>query len=215
MKQKEVFLEGEGDAWFARNAGQLARLNLAESDPLTREILQLTGRFLNPGARVLEVGCGPGNRLAWLQENLGLECHGIEPSQKAVAAAASRGVRAQVGTADKLPFEAHFFDVVIFGFCLSWCDRDDLFRISAEADRVLKNSGWLMIWDFYSPVPTTRAYHHRPGLYTHKMDFKALFTWNPDYVVFSHRVEHHEQGGYTDDRQEWVATSVIRKYRSE
>ena len=125
----------------------------------------------------------------------------------------SLGVHAQVGTADQLPFADKSFDVVIFGFCLNLCDRDDLFKIAAEADRVLKNPGWLLLKDFYSPTPLAREYHHKASVYSYTMDYKILFTWNPDYSVYPHRVAHHTGDVHTDDRQEWVATSVLRKCR--
>lgn len=215
MKQKDIFLAGEGNAWFRRNADGLAKQRLPECDPLLVELLSLQEQLgtVHGGARVLEVGCGSGVRLAWLQQNMGLECHGIDPSDIAVSQANSAGVHAQVGTADQLPFADKSFDVVIFGFCLYLCDRDDLFKIAAEADRVLKSPGWLLIKDFYSPTPLAREYHHKAGVYSYKMDYKSLFIWNPDYSVYSHRVAHHTGDVYTDDRQEWVATSMLRKCR--
>jgi len=212
MKQRDAFLQGEGDAWFARNASSLACLKLPDDDPLILEMLGLRDYLAaGSGVRVLEVGCGPGTRLVWLKDQLGLECHGIEPSEKAVELAISRGINAQLGTADRLPYENHYFDVVIFGFCLYLCDREDLFRIAAESDRVLKNPGWLLIRDFFSPTPCAREYHHKAGVYSYKMDYRTLFTWSANYTVYSHRVTHHEVGGFTDDPQEWVATSVLRK----
>ena len=215
MKQKDIFLAGEGNAWFNRNAEGLAKQRLPDSDPLLVELLSLKEQLavVPEGGRVLEVGCGSGGRLAWLQQNMGFECHGIDPSDTGVSQANSAGVSAQVGTADELPFAEKFFDVVIFGFCLYLCDRDDLFKIASEADRVLKNNSWLLINDFYSPTAQANAYHHKAGVYSYKMDYKTLITWNPDYSVYSSRVAHHADGGYTDDRQEWVATSVLRKCR--
>lgn len=215
MKQKDIFLSGEGNAWFDRNADALVKQEMPDSDPLLLELLSLQVQLasLQEVGKVLEIGCGAGGRLAWVQQNMGLECHGIEPSELAVSQAIRAGVRTQVGTADELPFAEKFFDVVIFGFCLYLCDRDDLFKIAAEADRVLKNQGWLLIKDFYSPTPLAKAYHHKAGVFSYKMDYKTLFTWNPDYNVYSSRIAHHAYGGYTDDRQEWVSTSVLRKCR--
>ena len=215
MKQKDIFLAGEGNAWLTRNANALSKQSLPDSDPLLVELLNLKEQLapVQGGGRVLEVGCGSGVRLAWLQQNMGLECHGIDPSEIAVSQANSTNIHAQIGTADQLPFADKSFDIVIFGFCLYLCDRDDLFKIAAEADRVLKNRGWLLIKDFYSPTALAKAYHHKAGVYSYKMDYKTLFTWNPDYSVYSNRVAHHADGGYTDDQQQWVATSVLRKCR--
>ena len=211
MKQREVFLDSEGDAWFERNARLLDSGSLAESDPLLVEIISLSAPSPTQGTTVLEIGCGDGARLGWLKENRGCSCFGVEPSAQAVEVARARGVAVEQGTAEQLPFADYAFDMVLFGFCLYLCDREDLFRIAFEADRVLKNPGWLLILDFYSSTPSKRKYHHRPGLYSHKMDYRTLFTWNPAYTNFSQKVRHHSKGGYTDDPDEWVATSVLRK----
>lgn len=209
MKQNKIFLESEGNAYFERNAKLVSSRKLPESDPLLVEILTLP--TLAKGTKILEIGCGAGERLSWLKENRGFDCYGVEPSAKAVEAAKKQGILAHQGTADHLPFDDNTFDVIMFGFCLYLCDRNDLFRIACEADRVLKNPGWLLIQDFYSPSPVKREYHHRSGLFTYKMDYSALFTWNPLYVNFAHKIWHHSEGGYTDDLNEWVFTSVLRK----
>jgi len=103
------------------------------------------------------------------------------------------------------------FDIVVFGFCLYLCDREDLFRIAQEADRVLKPDGWLIIHDFFAKTPTRREYHHKPGLFSYKMDYRRLFDWHPAYTCFSDELNHHGRREFTDDPQEWVATSVLRK----
>ena len=160
---------------------------------------------------MLEIGCGEGKRLAWLAENFHLECHGIEPSALAVDAAKVAGVEAVQGTADVLPYETEMFDIVVFGFCLYLCDREDLFRIAQECNRVLKPDGWVVILDFFAPMPTRRPYHHREGVYSYKMDYRKLFDWHPAYTCFSHEINHHASDEFTDDPQEWVAISVLRK----
>ncbi|HHT9112406.1 MAG: class I SAM-dependent methyltransferase [Planctomycetes bacterium] len=210
MKQKNIFLESEGNAWFERNARLLGSRKLPEFDSLLMEILALSP-LPAEGTKILEIGCGDGTRLNWLRENLGFDCYGLEPSAQAVEAAQGRGIAAHQGTADHLPFEDRTFDIVVFGFCLYLCDREDLFRIAYEADRVLRNPGWLLIIDFYSPTPIKREYHHRSGLFSHKMDYRTLFTWHPGYTNYSHKVRHHAEDGYTDDRKEWIATAVLRK----
>jgi ubiquinone/menaquinone biosynthesis C-methylase UbiE len=210
VKQRDVFLNSEGDAYFRRNVGAVSA-RAPDSDALLAEVLALPEADVATGSRVLEIGCGEGNRLAWLRDARGCECFGLDPSALAVERARSRGIEAHRGTADRLPFEDAQFDVVLFGFCLYLCDRADLFRIASEADRVLRNPGWLLILDFFSPVPAQRAYHHREGLFSYKMDYTTLFTWNPSYTLYSHQVRHHSNGTYTDDPHEWVSTSVLRK----
>lgn len=215
MKQKEVFLQSEGDAWFNRNREGQAAIKLPDGDPMLREILDVFAiNQLNSSSKILEIGCGEGRRLAWLKETYGAQCFGIEPSGAAVAIAKTRGLNVYQGLADSLPFENHFFDLVIFGFCLYLCDRDDLFRIASEADRVLHSPGWLAIQDFYSPVPLVRDYHHKAGVKSYKMDYSSLFTWHPDYECLMRKVQGHGDHGYTDDPNEWVGIFMIRKKHS-
>jgi ubiquinone/menaquinone biosynthesis C-methylase UbiE len=211
MKQKDVFLQSEGDAWLLRNDLRMAGPLDPESDPLLMELRALSTTALSRETSILEIGCGEGRRLAWLKENHECRCEGLDPSAQAVEAAQKRGVMAQRGTADQLPYADRAFDIVIFGFCLYLCDREDLFRIASEADRVLKNPGWVLIQDFYSPTPKKAAYHHRTGLFSYKMDYRTLFSWNPGYVNYSHRIRRHQGSAYSDDPNEWIAISVLRK----
>jgi ubiquinone/menaquinone biosynthesis C-methylase UbiE len=136
---------------------------------------------------------------------------GIEPSKKAVAEAVKRGVVAVQGTADFLPYENKSFDILIFGFCLYLCDQHDLFKIAHEADRVLKDDAWLIINDFYYPGSVARDYHHKPGVQSHKMDYRKLFEWHPSYVCYSHQLQQHGLHEFCDDPQEWVSVSTMRK----
>jgi ubiquinone/menaquinone biosynthesis C-methylase UbiE len=214
MRQKKIFLQSEGNAWFTRNQQGVAARKLPDDDPLLREILDIHD---NSGGRlkVLEIGCGDGTRLAWLKNNLNANCYGIEPSDQAVAVACAQGLSVQQGTADELPFDNQSFDIVIFGFCLYLCDREDLFRIASEADRVLRSPGWLMLLDFFSPVPRAKTYHHRPSVQSHKMDYRTLFTWHPEYTCMTHKVRHHSDNSYTDEQGEWTAVSVLRKHHKD
>jgi ubiquinone/menaquinone biosynthesis C-methylase UbiE len=215
MQQKNIFLQSEADAWYERNHQAVAKKNFAIDDPVSAAIVEITElphyACDRKKLKILEIGCGEGKRLAWLAESFPIDVFGIEPSAKAVEQACRLGINAQCGTADLLPFQDSTFDVVIFGFCLYLCDRQDLFRIAQEADRVLKSDAWLVINDFFAKTPIRREYHHKAGVFSHKMDFRTLFDWHPAYTCYSHRLNRHEDSRYTDDRQEWVATSVMRK----
>lgn len=214
MKQKDIFLNVEGNAWFDRNEAALTKRSLPGDDPILMQLIALKPLTEGAQLKILEIGCGNGVRLSWLKNNMNADCHGIEPSLKAVAVARANGVQARQGTADSLPFESQSFDVVIFGFCLYLCDREDLFQISREADRVLKRKGWIAIQDFFSPVPRANVYHHLAGVQTYKMDYRKLFDWHPDYECIAHRISHHCETSHTDDPNEWVAVSVMRKFGS-
>ena len=153
--------------------------------------------------------------LSGLKKILSLECYGLDPSDKAVTLANEIGVKAAIGTADNLPFENSFFDIVIFGFCLYLCDVDDLPKISSEAFRVLKPNSYLVLHDFYSKSPRSVEYAHHKEVMTHKMDYRKLFDWHPHITCFSHELRHHETQEFTDDQSNWVSVSILKSKKKK
>lgn len=211
--QSQVFLEDEGDSWFKRNLNSLNQKDFGKSDPIVLAMQQTIHWPPGKMPNLLEIGCGSGHRLSWIATKLGYNVYGVEPSSEAVEYAQKQGLSVEKGTADCLPYAKGFFDVVCFGFCLYLCDREDLFRIATEADRVLSENGWLIIHDFFALEHTCRPYHHRDGLFSFKMDYSKLFTWNPAYVPVLQKLNQHGVEQYTDEAEEWVATTVLRKRR--
>ena len=125
-------------------------------------------------------------------------------------AEAPPGVTLTQGTAESLPFGDSLFDLVIFGFCLYLCDRHDLFRIAAEADRVLKDHGTMALYDFCTPVPYKNSYVHVEGLNSYKMDYSRLFSWNPAYRLVSHTLIPHP-GSTAMGPDHCVGVSLLHK----
>jgi ubiquinone/menaquinone biosynthesis C-methylase UbiE len=207
-KQKEIFLESEGDNWFFRNKKALDTAP-EHMDYLLQEILSIVPAG-NNNREVLEIGCGNGKRLKALKQN-GFGVTGLDPSKAAIEEAGSNGVNAYVGTADKLPFKDNEFDILVFGFCLYLCDREDLFMIAAEANRVLKNDGYIFIRDFYTKNEYANDYHHLEGIKSYKMNYSRLFEWHPNYFLIKQEVGTHNGFEQTTDKNEWVAISVLRK----
>lgn len=190
MSQKNVFLEGEGDAWFQRNRYGLNNID-SSKDMIIRALGFLTVRG---HMKILEIGCSNGSRLQLIKEKLiDVECFGIDPSIEAIEDGKKSNIlNLQVGTADRLPFNGDFFDIIIFGFSLYLCDRKDLFKIAYEADRCLCDNGYLIIKDFQPSFPYMNNYSHFEGISSYKLDYSKMFSWNPVYteifnVVFSHK----------------------------
>lgn len=176
MKQSRIFLESEGDAWHERNKNK---------DRFPDPVIQIIyDREIYP-REVLEIGCGEGWRLRRFKED-DPQCRvtGIDTGNHHVI-----NDDVYLGTADDLPFKDNSFDLVIFGFCLYVCDREDLFKIAYEADRVLQDQGYLIIHDFYpGDVSYCRTYSHDRRIKTFKMDYAKLFTGNPCYKLIEQRV---------------------------
>lgn len=178
-KQSEIVAATEGDNWHARNKDKRR-----DDDPVLKFILD------HPEIRpsnVLEIGCGTGWRLERIrhQFDLGVDtCRGCDLSHAAILAGRLKHpkVGLRVATASNLGYPADSFDLVIFGFCLYLVDREELFQVVAEADRVLADHGWLVIHDFLAE-PHSKAYGHDPRLATYKMPYHHLFTANPSYQV--------------------------------
>lgn len=209
LPQKTAFLDGEGDQWLARN-----RAALEQPSSQRDAVVQRLARQLSDGpTTVLEIGCGHGINLEQLARLRPIQAHGVDPSCDAVAAGLARNaaLALRVATADALPYDDASFDVVWFGFCLYLIDRPLLQRVVAEADRVLRDGGLMAILDFDPAVPSRRAYHHRPGLHSYKMDHARLFLANPAYVLVEKTSMQHDSEAWAADPQERVALSLCRK----
>ena len=206
MSQRARFLASEGDAYHARN---LERAALAAADPVLAAL-----RDLAPSPRrVLEVGAGDGWRLAGLGEQLPDTLRvGIDPSLAALRAGAKRAPRVACvrATAERLPFRSGTFELAIFGFCLYLIDREDLFAVAAEVDRVLAPCAHLAIFDFLPDAPQRRHYAHAEGVSSYKMDYARMFLWNPAYRCVSRRTLTH-RGGDPQRTGDRLAISVLRR----
>jgi SAM-dependent methyltransferase len=125
----EQGLEGRRAAYrFAEgpNAAELAFQAVAEVAPRT----------------VLEVGAGPGELAARVSAELGAEVRAVDISPRMVELARGRGVVAQVGDVQSLPFGDGEFDCAIAAWMLYHVP--DVDRALAELARVLRPGGRLV-----------------------------------------------------------------------
>jgi ubiquinone/menaquinone biosynthesis C-methylase UbiE len=204
MNQKESFVSGEGDRWYERNREETG------DDPVL-PIIQRHGLHFSD---VLEIGSADGRRLLRIKAAYPFaNVSGIDPSQKAVANRAT-AISLRCGTADDLPYNDNSFDLVIFGYCLYLCDRRDLFRIAYEADRVLRDHGTMMVYDFHPPEPYRNPYKHLAGLFSYKMDHSRMFSWNPAYQVICQYV-FPDPGTTSMDPDNRVGITVMQKNLAE
>lgn len=206
--QKRVFLHSEGDNYFRRN-NHLYTNGLAKKEELAHIVRSLE---LHP-KNVLEIGCANGIILDAFYKMHHSNCYGIDPSMDAILDGRSRfpALNLEVGTADALPYDDNTFDLIIFGFSLYLCDRNDLFKIAYEADRCLQNGGSILIKDFYPPFPLRNTYSHLEGVYSYKMNYPQIFLWNPAYQEIYLNVSSQAGIANRDVPDEKIAISVLRK----
>ena len=88
--------------------------------PFVRSILgrsdyAMISELVAPGTKVLDLGCGEGELLAWLAENKGVEARGVEISGQKVQRAIARGVSVYQGDIDQglADYPEFVFDYVI------------------------------------------------------------------------------------------------------
>jgi ubiquinone/menaquinone biosynthesis C-methylase UbiE len=122
------------------------------------------------GARVLDVGCGPGHLVERLADR-GLTVSGIDLDPAMIERAVRRiGERAELVAADvvSLPFADASFDLVVSTFSMHhWADHSGGL---GEIRRVLKPEGRALIFDFGGHVP---LHGHIPGP-AHHVEGSAL-----------------------------------------
>jgi len=53
---------------------------------------QLAERWIKPGARVLDLGCGDGELLAHMVNRIGIDCYGLEIDEEKITTAIGRGL---------------------------------------------------------------------------------------------------------------------------
>ena len=113
------------------------------------DVLRETVTFA--GRRVLEVGCGAGNLLGWLQRQ-GAEPVGLDPglAQLARARDNAKGVPLVAGRGEALPFESGRFGLVIFFNSLHHVPLALQWQALGEAARLLAAGGELLVVE---PLP--------------------------------------------------------------
>jgi SAM-dependent methyltransferase len=200
-RQEDVFLNGEGDNWFKRNSHKWPER--ITDDP----VLEAT-KDLNPRT-VLEIGCGNGWRLEQYRKR-GSGCWGIDPSSEAIINGQRLfpGIHLRIGSATRLLPMAIRFDMVVYGFCLYLCDRDDLFDIVCAGDHAVKEGGHLVIHDFLPDHPHSTPYHHAKGVLSYKMDYSRLWLANPAYKLISQIVGIHPFAPNSNDGE---SVTVLQK----
>lgn len=137
------------------------------SVPASRIDYAIIESFVPQGARVLDVGCGDGTLLAFLEARKGVDGRGLELSQDGVNEAVARGLSVIQGDADKdlATYPDGAFDVVILSQTLQATQApkhvlEELLRIGKQVIVTIPNFGnWRARLHllFKGEMPVTKA----------------------------------------------------------
>lgn len=122
--------------------------------------------------RVLEVGCGPGEMAARISAELGAAVVAVDMSERMVELARARGVDANVGDVQALPFREGEFDCALAAWMLF--HAADLDGAIGELARVLRAAGRLVavtngsdhlaeIWELLGAEPVALSFRSENG----------------------------------------------------
>ena len=94
--------------------------------------------------KVLDVGCGDGGLIAYLQEKMGFQGYGVDISRKGTALAIRRGIESKVADIEEgIPFSNNMFDLIIANEIIEHLRNPDYFL--EEVRRILRKGGMLLI----------------------------------------------------------------------
>jgi ubiquinone/menaquinone biosynthesis C-methylase UbiE len=149
---------GQMGAWAPYYDGMMRLITLGRERTLRKMTVELAQ--VQPGDKVLEVGCGTGTLTLAAQARAGQSgvVHGIDAAPEMIAVARRKAARAgapvnfQVGQIACIPFQDDEFDVVLCSFMIFHMPDDVRRKGLVEICRVLKPGGRLLVVDLARPT---------------------------------------------------------------
>ncbi len=168
LSQRPVRPDRYDEAYFLNACEGFEEFVASEGAHLSRRLSQsFRAAGVEPGMRVLDVGCGRGEILRRCAE-MGVEAHGVDYAPAAVQLARGTGNVYQAN-AKRLPFPSALFDRVLMFDLVEHLHPWELRQALAETRRVLKPDGRLIVhtapnaWYDRCAYPVVRAVRRLMG----------------------------------------------------
>jgi methionine biosynthesis protein MetW len=193
---------------------------------LGRSDFAIISELIEPNTKVLDLGCGDGDLLAWLAENKGVEARGIEMSSARVQRAIVRGVSVYQGDIDQglADYPDQAFDYVILSQTLQETRQplkvlSDILRVGRRAIVAFPNFGHWRVRVAHlasGRSPRTELFPHEwyasPNIhFLTVLDFEELArreNWTIERRIF---LAGHREVGVLANLLAEVAVFLIRK----
>lgn len=140
-------------------------------------------RLVPATGRGIEIGVGSGR----FGSPLGIEI-GIDPSRAMLERSRERGIDVVEGVAESLPFQNGTFDTALIVTAI--CFVDDIPQTLAEADRILAESGSLVMGYIDKESPVGQIYQEKKA--------ENPFYKDATFVSTAELIEALEAAGFTD-----------------
>ena len=104
------------------------------------------------------------------------------------------------------------FDCVVLTGILCWIDRSLLSRAVLNVHELVKDGGYLGIYDFFPPFPRRNAMAHAEHVYTYKQDYADLFESLGVFRLVAKSFSANQDPNYPVEDQ-LLGYSVLEKIR--
>ena len=215
INNRLVYLKQEADTVFWDKHWQTHNLqNVIKTPPRNRFIVRTTRKYLQKGSRILEAGCGMGDKVYSLQE-AGFDAYGVDTAQNTVKEILKLRPQMKIKIADvrKLPFDDGYFDGCwSLGVIEHFLDGYD--PVFLEMKRIIRTNGYLFLT--FPQISSLRRIKIRKNEYPHfdpaKVDLRNFYQFVFDSEMVKNDlksygftlVEEHGQGGLKGLKDETI-----------